>query len=271
MKPIIFVNEKFKNNISVLDHGLLYGDGVFTTFRIFNGKCFCMNYSINRFFDSAKKLSIKVPCSAYSLRKLIKRAYLKSKLIDAYVRIVLTRGVGDQGINFKCKPNLIIIVSYRKFEPLKKIKLDIFKERKTSKLLYDSNLKSLNYFDFTFAKLNAIKKGFDDAVLLNEKGNVAEASTSNIFIVKENKIYTPSKKSGILEGSIRKKILDNFDVIEKEISIKELLSAEEVFLSGTVNFITSIESINNHHFKKFDSAENIFNKLKEFIEKSEIL
>lgn len=269
--PLIYVNGKKEDKISVLDHGLIYGDGVFTTFRIFNKKGFCMNFSLERLFESAKKISIKPNYSIKELKKLIKRIYLESKLKNIYIRIILTRGVGKQGINFNCKPNLIIILDNRKFNPLNKIKLNIFKDRRITKLIGDSKFKSLNYSDFVFAKLNANKKGFDDAILLNSKGKIAEASTSNIFIVKKEKLYTPSIKSGILEGCIRKKIIENFKVVEKEISLKELFSADECFLSGTVNFITSVKSVENHSFKKFDYAKKVFDKLIELTNKGEII
>lgn len=257
----VTINGKQCKTISVFDHGLLYGDGVYETIRIFNKRPFYFEDHLSRLFSSANAISLKIPYSKNDLIKLIKYSLIKSKLSNAFIRIVITRGAGKQGLISESKPNVIIIVNDRKFTPLRKIKLTISKVRKVNANALDSRIKSLNYLNNILAKKDALNRKFDDALLLNENDKLTEATTSNLFIVKKGKIFTPSSSSGILEGVTRKAIIENFDVLEKNLTAKDLYSADEIFLSGTVDLITSVKKIDDTIIKNFDQAKIIFNKL----------
>jgi branched-chain amino acid aminotransferase len=262
----VTVNGKNQKTISIFDHGLLYGDGIYETIRVFNKKAFLFSDHLNRLFSSAKAISLDIPYSKKTLVKLIKSAFTKSKLKNAFIRIVITRGVGEQGLVSKSRPNLIIVVSSRKFKPLDRISLSIAKVRRINKSAIDSKIKSLNYLNNILAKRDARKRKFDDALLLNDDGLLTEATSSNLFIVKSGRIFTPSSDSGILEGITRKAILENFAVTEKSLKLKDLISADEVFLSGTVNLITCVKKINGKNYQKFNYAEKILDRLMKLAE-----
>jgi len=261
------VNGRECYEISVFDHGLLYGDGVYETARIFDGHAFLLDKHLDRLFDSASGIQLDMPYSRKDIIRPIMNTYKKSGLKDAFMRIIVTRGVGEQGLHANCHPNLIILCNERPFKPLRKIDITISKIRRTNKSAIDSKIKSLNYANNMLASLDAKDRGFDDAILLNENGILTEATTSNIFIVHKGKIFTPSSASGILEGAIRNAIIENFPVIEKELTVNDLVSAQEAFLTGTVDFITCIKRIDNKRFKDYSYAKKIFNKLMELSKK----
>ncbi len=258
---LVTVNGKNCETISIFDHGLLYGDGIYETIRIFNKCAFLFEDHLKRLFLSATAISLKIPYSETELVKMIKTTFKKSKLNDAFIRIIVTRGIGEQGLVSESKPNVIIIVNNREFNSLEKVIITISKIRRIDKNAIDSKVKSLNYLNNILAKKDALSRKFDDALLLNNEGLLTEATTSNLFIVKKGKIFTPSSDSGILEGVTRKAIIENFDVTEKDLSRKELMSADEVFLSGTVNFITCVKRIDDQSFSKFDHAKKVLEKL----------
>ena len=267
----VTINGKENYKISVFDHGLLYGDGVYETIRIFNGRAFLLERHLDRLYNSAKGIYLNIPYPKTKLISIIKSTYKESKLVDAFMRIIITRGVGEQGLASKSKPNLIIICNSRYFKPLEKISVLISKVHRINKRALDPKIKSLNYENNILAYFDAKNKNFNDAILLNEKNMITEATTTNLFIFKDEKLYTPSLESGILNGVIRETIIENFQVTEKELSVDDLLNAEEAFLSGTVNLITSISKVNDKKFNKFEKAKEVFNKLIELTEKGVLL
>lgn len=270
-KSFVTINGKECREISVFDHGLLYGDGVFDTFRVFNKKAFMINEHINRLFNSAEMMGIMPQFSKEQVKEMVKDAYNKSSFDDAFIRIIITCGVGEQGIGSLCEPNVIIMVTQREFIPLKQVNAVISEIRRTNKNSINPKIKSLNYGNLVLAAINAKKLGADEAILLNESGKVAEATTSNVFIVKNGKIITPSIESGILEGITRKAVIENFPVTEKSLSPKEIMSADEVFLTGTANFVTIVKSVNNRLFNTSAYAEKVFEKLMELTKSGEPL
>ncbi len=257
----VTINSKECYKISVFDHGLLYGDGVYETIRVFNGKAFLFEHHLDRLFASAKGIFLNAGYSKKDLIKMVKSAYRKSKLNDAFIRIIITRGAGEQGLITKSKPNVIIIISRRDFKPMEKISVTISRIRRIDRAAIDSKIKSLNYINNVLARFDANGKKFDDAILLNDKGMLTEATTSNLFIVKNGKLYSPPSSSGILEGVTRKAIIDNFPVAEKELTVNDLLTADESFLSGTVNFVSCIIKVNNKKFNNFDYAKRVYKQL----------
>lgn len=258
-KPLVTINGKERDKISVFDHEFLYGDGVFDTFRIFNGAPFYMEKHIDRLFSSARNLNLQVPYSQRELIELVKKIYNKSELENAFIRIIITWGEGPQGLFVRAKPNLVIICDEREFSPLKKIRATVSEMRRHIDGL--GFIKSLNYGLNAKALNQAKKRKFDEAIFLNEDGFLTEATTSNVFIVKNGKLSTPSLKSGCLPGITRELIIKKLPVAENELTLDDLFSADEVFLSGTVNFITCIRQIDKIRYNKFDLAGITFKKL----------
>lgn len=259
-KRFVTINGKKSDKIDVYDHGFLYGDGIFETFRIIKGRIFRLEDHLDRLFESAKLINLHIPYSRKKLISFIKKTYNAFKQKDAFIRMIITRGVGEQGIYSVCKPSAVIIASEREFKPLKKVSAHIFKIRRTTALI-NPQIKHLNYSSSILALNEAKKIGKEEAILTNESGNISEATTSNVFMVKNGQLITPSLNSGILPGITRKAIIDNFSVMEKEVTVKDLLSADEVFLTGSVNFIVSVSQIDSISLDKFDYAKKVFDKL----------
>ncbi|RLG01730.1 MAG: branched-chain amino acid aminotransferase [Thaumarchaeota archaeon] len=238
--------------ISVLDHGFLYGDGVFEGIRAYKGVVFKLKEHVERLYDSAKFLKIEIPMSKEELIEAILETVRKNGLKDCYIRVVVTRGVGDLGLDpRKCgKPSVIIIA--KPMGPLlgkKAVSLIISSVRRDGVDATNHQAKSLNYLNSILAKLEAINAGADDAVMLDNRGFVSEATGENIFIVKNGKILTPPPTSGVLLGITRNCIIElakklGYEVVERELTPFELITADEVFLTGTAAEIVPVESVN---------------------------
>ena len=238
--------------ISVLDHGLLYGDGIFEGIRAYKGVVFKLREHIERLYDSAKFLKIEIPMSKEELIEAILETIRKNGLTDCYIRVVVTRGVGDLGLDpRKCgKPSIIIIA--KPMGPLlgkKTVSLIISSVRRDGVDATNHQAKSLNYLNSILAKLEAISAGADDAIMLDNRGFVSEATGENVFIVKNGKIMTPPPTSGVLLGITRNCIIElarklGYEVMERELTPFELITADEVFLTGTAAEIVPVESVN---------------------------
>ena len=238
--------------ISVLDHGLLYGDGIFEGIRAYKGVVFKLREHIERLYDSAKFLKIEIPLSKEELIEAILETIRKNGLTDCYIRVVVTRGVGDLGLDpRKCsKPSIIIIA--KPMGPLlgkKTVSLIISSVRRDGVDATNHQAKSLNYLNSILAKLEAISAGADDAIMLDNRGFVSEATGENVFIVKNGKITTPPPTSGVLLGITRNCIIElarklGYEVMERELTPFELITADEVFLTGTAAEIVPVESVN---------------------------
>lgn len=238
--------------ISVLDHGLLYGDGIFEGIRAYKGVVFKLREHIERLYDSAKFLKIEIPLSKEELIEAILETIRKNGLTDCYIRVVVTRGVGDLGLDpRKCgKPSIIIIA--KPMGPLlgkKTVSLIISSVRRDGVDATNHQAKSLNYLNSILAKLEAISAGADDAIMLDNRGFVSEATGENVFIVKNGKIMTPPPTSGVLLGITRNCIIElarklGYEVMERELTPFELITADEVFLTGTAAEIVPVESVN---------------------------
>jgi len=238
--------------ISVLDHGLLYGDGIFEGIRAYKGVVFRLREHIERLYDSAKFLKLEIPLSKEELIEAILETIRKNGLTDCYIRVVVTRGVGDLGLDpRKCgKPSIIIIA--KPMGPLlgkKTVSLIISSVRRDGVDATNHQAKSLNYLNSILAKLEAISAGADDAIMLDNRGFVSEATGENVFIVKNGKIMTPPPTSGVLLGITRNCIIElarklGYEVMERELTPFELITADEVFLTGTAAEIVPVESVN---------------------------
>lgn len=257
---LIYIDGKYYSRdeakISVFDHGFLYGDGVFEGIRAYNGIVFKLKEHIDRLYDSAHAIMLNIPMSKGEMINAILETLRKNDLRDAYIRLVVTRGVGDLGLDpRKCsKPSVIIItVPILKLYDEKKrregISAIISWVRRDPVDATSHEIKSLNYLNSILAKIEANNAGADEAIILDKNGFVCEATGENIFIVKDGKIYTPPRSSGALPGitaSVIKRIATKlgYEVIEKNITVTELLSADEAFLTGTGAEIMPIKEVN---------------------------
>jgi len=242
--------------ISVLDHGLLYGDGVFEGIRCYNGVVFKLKEHIDRLYRSAKVIKLDIPLTKDEMIKAVIETLKANGLKDAYIRLIVTRGVGDLGLDpRKClKPSVIIIAE--KMEPLlgkmareKGVKVVISSVRRDPVYATSHEVKSLNYLNSILAKLEAINANADDAIMLDSRGFVSEASAANLFIVKDGSLITPPTTAGILPGITRAFIMElakslGINVYERDITPVELLTADEVFLTGTGAEIVPVTMIN---------------------------
>ncbi|MCS7132533.1 MAG: branched-chain-amino-acid transaminase [Aigarchaeota archaeon] len=248
-EPLVYIDGEFypksRAAISVYDHGLLYGDGVFEGIRAYNGVVFKLREHIKRLYASAKAIMLEVPMSEEELMNAILETLRRNKLRDAYIRLVITRGVGDLGLDpRKCKKPTVIIIAepmlslYSKESRLKGISLIFSSVRRDRVDATTHQIKSMNYLNSILAKLEAINAGADDAIMLDERGFVSEATAANIFIVKNGKIVTPPTTTGALAGVTRDFVIGlarklGYEVEERDITPFDTMTADEVFITGT--------------------------------------
>ena len=257
MTAYIYIDGKFytKENakISVYDHGLLYGDGVFEGIRAYNGRIFRLDEHIDRMYDGAKAIMLEPPVSKEKMKEIIKETLRKNNLKDAYVRPIITRGKGNLGLDpNKCpKPSIICIA-----ETWGAMYGDLYEKgltgvtvsvRRNAPEALPTNIKSLNYLNNILAKIEANVKGGDEAIIFDVRGNLAEGSGDNIFLVKNGKIFTPFTQIN-LNGVTRGAVFDlsaklKIQIVEANLGYFELYTADEVFVTGTAAEIGPISNI----------------------------
>jgi branched-chain amino acid aminotransferase len=244
----IYIDGKYYDErnarISVFDHGLLYGDGIFEGIRAYNGRVFKLKEHIDRLFCSAKSILLNLPMAHADIMTAIVETCRRNKLRDGYIRLVVTRGPGTLGLNpNRCKnPSVIIIAGKIQLYPpeLYRQGMDIVTVPTTRNLHSALNpaIKSLNYLNNIMAKIEANNAGCEEAVMLNAEGFVAECTGDNIFIVKEGQLLTPPLSAGALYGITRRVVMDlattaGLKVSESDLTRYDLFNANECFLTGT--------------------------------------
>jgi branched-chain amino acid aminotransferase len=246
---------KSQAKISVYDHGLLYGDGVFEGIRAYNGVVFKLKEHIDRLYRSAHAIMLQIPVAKEEMINTVLETLRKNNLKDAYIRLVVTRGVGDLGLDpRKCsKPTIIIItdtIALHKSEAKEKGITAMLTWVKRDPVDATSHeIKSLNYLNSILAKIEANISGVDEAICLDKNGFVCEGVAENIFIVKNGRIYTPPSYTGALPGITADAVKElakslGYEVIEKNITPYELFTADEVFFTGTAAEIIPVREIN---------------------------
>ena len=246
---------KSQAKVSVYDHGLLYGDGVFEGIRAYNGFVFKLKEHISRLYRSAHALMLKIPLTKEEMTQAVVETLRKNKLREAYIRLVVTRGVGDLGLDpRKCpKPSVIIItdtISIMSSEAKEKgISTMITWVRRNSVDATSHEIKSLNYLNSVLAKMEATVNGFDEAICLDKNGFISEGVGENLFIVKDSKLFTPPSSTGALAGitaQLAKKFAKTlgYDVAETNITPFQLFTADEVFFTGTAAEVVPIREVN---------------------------
>ena len=240
--------------VSVFDHGLLYGDGVFEGIRSYNGRVFMLEEHVDRLYRSAKAIGLEIPMTKPGMARAVVKTCLANKTMDGYIRLVVTRGVGTLGLNpYLCKkPQIIIIAANIQLYPKKLysegLRIVTVGTVRNLPEAINPGIKSLNYLNNILAKIEAINSGVMEAVMLNGQGSVAEATGDNIFVVKGKQLLTPPVHAGILEGITRNVVMelaaaDGYDVSETTMSRYDLYNADEVFLTGTAAEVIGVVDI----------------------------
>jgi branched-chain amino acid aminotransferase len=248
MSQQIYINGRYYSKadakISVYDHGLLYGDGVFEGMRIYDGKVFRLEQHLNRLWESALSIALQIPISPDQMTTDINATVAKNELSDGYIRLVVTRGTGSLGIDpNRCDdPQVIIIADSITLYPddLYRNGLDLVTAAtiRNHPAALSPRIKSLNYLNNVMAKLEGIKAGCVEAVMLNHNGEVAECTGDNLFIVKNGRLHTPPIDAGILEGITRNAVLElacqlGIQAIEAPMTRHDIYTADECFLTGS--------------------------------------
>ena len=248
MSQQIYINGEYFSKedakISVYDHGLLYGDGVFEGMRIYSGKVFRLQEHLIRLWESALSIGLHLPISMEQLASSVDECVAKNGLEDGYIRLIVTRGAGALGLDpNKCSdPQVIIIADSIKLYPseLYQNGLDLVTAStiRNHPAALNPRIKSLNYLNNVMAKMEGLKAGCVEALMLNHKGEVAECTGDNIFIVKHGRLSTPPIDAGILEGITRNAVLElardaDIETAETTITRHDIYIADECFLTGS--------------------------------------
>jgi len=247
---------KSEAKVSVFDHGLLYGDGVFEGIRSYDGVVFKLKEHIARLYTSARAIMLEIPLTEDEMTNAVLETLRKNELTNAYIRLLVTRGVGDLGLDpRKCpKPSVIIITVpllqlYDEAKRRSGMSIIVAWVRRDSVDATTHEIKSLNYLNSILAKIEANNAGADEALILDQRGFISEATGENIFIVNNGRLITPPASSGSLPGitaalvrGLAEKM--GYVVVERGITVAELYGAEEAFLTGTAAEIMPIREVN---------------------------
>lgn len=248
MSLIIYLDGKYVPEkdavVSVFDHGLLYGDGVFEGIRAYHNHVFKLHDHLLRIYESARTLTLEIPISIKEMEEVVLETLRRNNLRDAYVRLVVTRGKGDLGLDpRKCpKATVFCIASSIQLYPEelyeKGLKMVTVATRRNVPEACNPRVKSLNYLNNIYAKIEANLAGVPEAIMLNQEGYVAEATGDNIFLVKDGKLITPPIHVGLLEGITRNTVMElaqakGIEVVEKVFTRHDVFIADECFLTGT--------------------------------------
>jgi len=249
--------DKDQAKVSVFDHGLLYGDGCFEGIRVYGGRIFKFRSHLERMYRSAEKIRLKPAYTLEEVDKATRETVAANNLVDAYIRLVFSRGAGDLGLNpFNCpKPCTIIIADKIQLYPPEfyetGVAVVVADRPRIPIACLDPAIKSLNYLNNILAKTEAIEAGVLEAIMLNTEGFVSECTGDNLFFVKHGKVLTPPTDAGILHGITRQFVIDDvapacgYQVEEKMMRIEEVLEADEVFLTGTAAEIIGVTKIDD--------------------------
>ena len=269
------LHDKDDAKISVYDHGLLYGDGVFEGIRVYNGRIFECEAHIDRLWASAKAVRMTMPLSREQVRSAMEETIKANNFRDCYIRLVVTRGVGYLGLNpNKCpKPTVIVITDTIDMYPkemyekgMTVITASVIRNHPNA---LSPRIKSLNYLNNILAKIEAADAGVPEAIMLNHEGNVAECTADNIFIVRGGVVLTPGTADGILEGITRKVIIDlcrahGVPIHEKTLQRHDVYVADECFLTGSAAEVIPVTKIDGRTIGSGDPGPVTRNLMERF-------
>ena len=257
---VVYIDGKFypksQAKVSVYDHGLLYGDGVFEGIRAYDGLVFKLKEHIERLYKCAHTIMMRIPITQKQMIEAVVKTLKRNKLNNSYIRLVVTRGVGDLGLDpRKCPRATVIIIT----EPMIALHSNEKKEKGITAMITwvkrdpvdatSHEVKSLNYLNSILAKIESNAAGVDEAICLDKTGFVCEGVAENIFIVKDSTVITPPTSTGALPGITRNAIMELADklgyvVVERNMTPNEVFTADEVFLTGTAAEVTPVREVN---------------------------
>ncbi len=237
--------------VSVFDHGLLYGDGVFEGIRIYSGKCFLLDEHIERLYESARAIRLEIPISEEEMEKAINDTVAANELTDGYIRLVVTRGSGSLGLDIRrtSDPQVIIIADKISLYPPELyeqgLKIITASTLRNHPQALSPRIKSLNYLNNILAKIEGTDAGCLEALMMNHKGEVAECTGDNIFIVKNGVLKTPSTDAGILDGITRRAVIRlareaGLTVEEVTLTRHDIYVCDECFLTGSAAEVIAV-------------------------------
>lgn len=260
----IYLNGEFvtKENakVSVYDHGFLYGDGIFEGIRVYNGNVFRLDEHIERLYESALSILLQIPLTPEEMIDAVVKTIRKNELRDAYIRLVISRGTGNLGLDPRscATPNVIIIAEQLQLFPQELydtgMKIITVPTRRNKPDALNPKIKSLNYLNNILVRIEAHLAGVSEALMLNSEGYVTEGSGDNIFLVKKGVLYTPPCYVGALQGITRQAILDiadrlGYKVKEEPFTRHDVYVADEVFLTGTAAEVISVVEVDGRQIK----------------------
>ena len=257
----VYINGTLYNKedakVSVYDHGFLYGDGVFEGMRSYAGSVFRMKEHLDRLWDSAKRIQLEIPMTKEEMSDAVNATLAANEIEDGYIRLVISRGEGTLGLDpNKCPtPNIVIITDFITLYPEEFYQNGL--EIVTAKTIrnhpgaLDPRIKSLNYLNNILAKIEGLAAGCVETLMLNHQGEVAECTGDNIFIVRDGKLLTPPVEAGVLEGITRGAVMelaagDGIQVMESRMTLDDVYSAAEVFLTGSAAEIVPVIKVDGN-------------------------
>jgi branched-chain amino acid aminotransferase len=248
--------DKAEAKVSVYDHGLLYGDGVFEGIRSYGGKVFRLEEHLKRLWDSAKAIWLTIPISREEMAKAVYDTLRVNNIADGYIRLVVTRGAGTLGLdpNRTSDPQVIIITDYISLYPRelyeKGLEIVTVSVVRNHPAALSPRIKSLNYLNNILAKIEGLQAGCVEALMLNTKGEVAECTGDNVFLVRDGVLLTPPIEAGILEGVTRQAVIElargkKLDVREIPLTKHDVYIADEMFLTGTAAEVIPVVKVDS--------------------------
>jgi branched-chain amino acid aminotransferase len=248
--------EKEDAKISVYDHGLLYGDGVFEGMRSYGGKVFRLEQHLDRLWNSAKAIALEIPMSRPAMAKAINDTLAANQISDGYIRLVVTRGAGELGLdpNRTSNPQVIIITDHIKLYPedfyQNGLQIVTASTTRNHPAALSPRIKSLNYLNNILAKIEGLQAGCIEALMLNHKGEVAECTGDNIFVVRNGTVLTPPLDAGILEGITRDAVIElarkaGHEVRETALTRHDVYVADECFLTGSAAEVIPVVKVDH--------------------------
>ena len=254
----VYLNDKFVPQeeavVSVFDHGFLYGDGVYETLRAYRGRVFKLAEHLARLERSASRIHLHLPAGPERLTDLVREALQRNQLSDSYLRITVSRGTGEIGLDpALCKAPTLVIIA-KPFQPYPEsiyaegVSVILARTRRNLPEALPPQVKSLNFLNNILAKMEAKAAGAHEALMLNHRGDITEGTTSNVFVVQEGRLRTPSIECGILDGITRELVLQLASELgvpweETRLTVEDLMRAEECFLTNTTQEVLSVTRV----------------------------
>ncbi len=262
MSMFVYINGKYfpkeEAKVSVFDHGYLYGDGVFEGIRAYNSRVFKLDEHLERLYDSARSIMLEIPLCIEEMKEATLKTLRKNELRDAYIRLIVSRGEGDLGLDpRKCKNASVVIIAdkitlYPKEMYDNGLKLVTVPTRRNIPEALNPMIKSMNYLNNILAKIEATRAGTEEAIMLNKDGFVAECTGDNIFLIKDGVLHTPPTHIGALKGITRDTVMDlamdmGIETNETVFTRYHIYTADEVFLTGTAAEVIPVVEVDSRN------------------------